>query len=177
MNLNCDLIELFYEPNTEVKSLVNSLTVQDWLKNQHRQQTFEVHKETQSVVYIWSWDNYEDLDIHIHQDENRLSQLVYGYANRIKSHFNQNSIITKLMLAKIPAGGIISEHVDMGNLEHIRRCHYVIKTNNECVFNINGTPYLFQEGAAVEINNQALHSVMNGGTTDRVHLLCDILER
>lgn len=176
MQIGCDLIELFYEPNYEMASLVDSLTDQDWLKNQHRQQTFEVHKETQSIVYIWS-DYYDNLDIQIDKNQDRLSELVYYFTERIKSYFKADSTITKLMLAKIPAGGRIAGHYDEGNLELIRRCHYVVKTNANCTFTINGTPYNFIEGAAVEINNQAFHSVENNGSEDRIHLICDILEK
>ena len=177
MNIGCDFIELFYEPNDEIKSLVDSLTEETWLANQFRQKTFEVHKETNSVVYIWSWNGYDNLDIQRKPSDDRLSQLVYDYANKIKSYFKESSIVTKLMLAKMPAGSRISGHYDLGDLADIRRCHYVVKTNDQCVFTINDTPYNFAEGAAVEINNQAFHAVENYGTTDRVHLICDILER
>lgn len=176
MQLGCNLIELFYEPNHEMRILVDSLTAQDWLENQHRQQTFEVHKETQSIVYIWS-DEYDNLDVQIDKTQDRLSELVYYFTERIKSYYKNDSTITKLMLAKIPAGGRIAGHYDTGNLEEIRRCHYVIKTNANCTFTIDGTPYNFIEGAAVEINNQSFHSVENNGSEDRVHLICDILER
>lgn len=175
MNINNTFIELFYESSADIKALVECLTEEDWLKNQFRQKTFEVHKQTNSIVYIWS-SHYDNLEIQIKEDENRLSQAVYSYANKIKSCYKPDSIITKLMIVKMPAKSIIPEHTDLGNLGYIHRCHYVIKTNRMCTFTINDHPYWFKEGSALEINNIAPHSVENNGSTDRVHLICDILE-
>ena len=38
-------------------------------------------------------------------------------------------------------------------------------------FWVDGKPYHFAEGQAVEVNNMGVHAVENRGTTDRIHLI------
>jgi hypothetical protein len=42
-------------------------------------------------------------------------------------------------------------------------------------FTIDGRPCRMEVGQAYEINNQKMHSVMNGGTEDRITFIFDYL--
>ena len=44
-------------------------------------------------------------------------------------------------------------------------------TNDDVTFWVDGKPYHFAEGEAVEVNNMGVHAVENRGTTDRIHLI------
>lgn len=177
MNIDSDYIDLFFEPSDAIAALVRELSEDDWLVNCYRQNTYPVHRQTNSVVYVWSEHDYNRIESHIKPGYNELSERVYSIAERMRQNWGSGAVITKLMLARPGPGQQIPEHKDGHLLTLIHRCHYVVETNPGCVFTINGVDYRFTEGRAVEINNQAAHSVKNLGPTARVHLICDILPR
>ena len=55
------------------------------------------------------------------------------------------------------------------------RIHVPITTNPRVRFTIDGRPCRMEIGQAYEINNQKMHSVMNGGTEDRITFIFDYL--
>ena len=55
------------------------------------------------------------------------------------------------------------------------RIHVPITTNPRVRFTIDGRPCRMEVGQAYEINNQKMHSVMNGGTEDRITFIFDYL--
>ena len=87
----------------------------------------------------------------------------YGYAR---------AAFPRIMLARMAPGGVIHPHRDTNRAaKWPHKIHVPIITNEEVTFFIDGTPYFFEEGAAVEVNNMATHAVTNRGTADRVHLI------
>ena len=148
-----------------------------WGEQELRQQQFDVHNETRSILYVWTHPlgSYAAPDILINRHIDELSEAVWASAERIKNTFGGISKIVRLMLAKVPPGGSIKPHFDGGNLTQIHRCHHVITSNERVEFNIDINTYNFKEGEVFEFNNQKLHSVKNNGSTDRIHLICDIL--
>lgn len=148
-----------------------------WGEQELRQQQFDVHNETRSILYVWTHpsSSYAAPDILINRHINALSEAVWASAERIRNTFGGASRIVRLMLANVPPGGVIKPHFDNGNLKQIHRCHHVITSNEYVEFNIDINTYNFKEGDVFEFNNQKLHSVKNNGSTDRIHLICDIL--
>ncbi len=180
MDIGVDYKKLFdFHPQSLVRLLGN--TDDDvWTKNDTRQKLFAVHKNTKSIVYVWSnfGDNdYQNIETHIPQSSpDELHREVWKIANQIKKCFGETSKITKLMLAKLDGQSQISEHFDQGNLTKIHRCHLPVITNKDCFFLIDKVPYHFMPEFAFEFNNQKLHGVINNGNEDRVHLICDVLD-
>ena len=78
----------------------------------------------------------------------------------------------RVMLARMAPGGVIQPHRD-GNpaAKWPHKIHVPIQTNDRVTFFIEGQGYTLAEGEAVEVNNMAVHSVANGGDTDRIHLI------
>ena len=71
---------------------------------------------------------------------------------------------------------MIGEHIDMAeSLHYVHRCHIPIQTHQDVKFIIQGTNVQMGLGEVFEINNQALHSVLNNSPIDRIHILCDIM--
>lgn len=151
-----------------------------WDENDFRQTTFEVHRKTKSIIYVWSPPSDDDyVAIETHIDDARAEPLhreVWRAARRICDHFSPRARITKLMLAKLTARSEIKEHFDSGNLARIHRCHLPLITFDACTFLIDRTPHHFPATGVVEINNQRLHGFINGSDHDRVHLICDVLD-
>lgn len=169
MNIIDNYHPLFFDNSYQLKDLIECLTKKDWHIDTIRQISFEVHKHTNSIIYVWQ-------NAEIISGGSIIDKRIYEVANRIKKMYGNNASIYNLLLAKLPAKQNIPAHRDGGNLINVRRCHYVIKTNDKCIFKINDVDYKFKEGEAIEINNQLHHSVSNNGDEDRIHLICDILQ-
>jgi hypothetical protein len=81
---------------------------------------------------------------------------------------------SRVLFAKLRAGMSINKHKDTGGaLVDSHRTHTPIVTNENIDFRIDGKRCKMDVGEIYEINNQLDHSVHNGGTTDRIHLIVD----
>lgn len=93
----------------------------------------------------------------------------YGYSN---------GEYPRVMLARMPAGGVIQPHKDANPAaKWPHKIHVPIRTNPEVRFFVDGTAYHFPEGEAVEVNNMAVHGVENRGSSDRIHLIFEYFDR
>ena len=172
-----DYIKLYDYNSTTIKDMLSLAGTDVWDDQMLRQLEFDAHSQTKSILYVWTHPlgSYTSPDILIGKHIDKLSEAVWTSAEKIRAAFNINSKIVRLMLAKVPPGGVIKPHCDHGNLKQIHRCHHVILSNEFVEFNIGNNTYNFKEGEVFEFNNQEIHSVNNNGSSDRVHLICDIL--
>ena len=78
----------------------------------------------------------------------------------------------RVMLAKIPPGGIIHPHID-ANLaaKWPHKIHVPVMTNAGVACLCGGGEHHFPPGAAAEVNNLGPRWVRNQRDTDRVHLI------
>jgi len=176
MNIDVPLKELGSQPIDALRDRILSFDDARWLGNDYRQNTYDVHKYTQSIVMIFTdgsgWpnftveheDGYDDLaDVALPLMQSILEQ-----------HYPPGGKIIRAMAAKLVSGGIISPHVDKHPTFHFgHRIHVPITTNPRVRFMIDGRPYQFEVGNAYEINNQKQHSVMNRGKEDRITFIFD----
>jgi len=89
--------------------------------------------------------------------------LGYGYAR---------GVFPRVMLARMPAGGVIHPHVDANPAaKWPHKIHVPLLTNAGVVACFGGEEHHFAVGEAVEVNNLGPHWARNGGDTDRVHLI------
>ena len=87
----------------------------------------------------------------------------YGYAE---------GVYPRVMLARMAPGGVIHPHRDQNPAaKWPHKIHVPLLTNDDVTFWVDGKPYHFAEGEAVEVNNMGVHAVENRGTTDRIHLI------
>ena len=94
-----------------------------------------------------------------------LAQAVgdYGYAR---------GVFPRVMLARMPAGGVIHPHIDANPAaKWPHKIHIPILTNDWVAAFFGGVEHHFPEGEAVEVNNLGPHWVRNDGATDRIHLI------
>ena len=92
----------------------------------------------------------------------------YGY----RKHF-----FPRVMLAKLPPGSFIAPHIDgdeRGFVPH--KVHIPIQSNDKAFFFLEKERHHLAVGRAYEVNNGARHSVVNGGETDRIHLIFEYLD-
>lgn len=87
----------------------------------------------------------------------------YGYAR---------GVFPRVMLARMPPGGIIHPHVDANPAaKWPHKIHVPLTTNPDVVSFFGGEKRHFPVGEAVEVDNLGPHWVRNDGQTDRIHLI------
>ncbi|HET6591458.1 MAG TPA: aspartyl/asparaginyl beta-hydroxylase domain-containing protein [Xanthomonadales bacterium] len=147
-----------------------------WNEQQYRQQEFDVHRQTESIVLVFvNLEVWPTIEICKEPGWDRLAAaaipLMHGI---IQQHYPPGGAIIRAMAAKLLAGGKITPHVDSHPSFHRgHRIHVPITTNHRVRFMIDGRPHQLEVGRAYEINNQMNHSVMNKGDEDRITFIFD----
>ena len=147
-----------------------------WKEEKHRQQAYEVHRETESIVLVFT-DLAEWPEISVKKEPgwDRLADVAVPVMHDIIGRFYPaGGTIIRAMAAKLLVGGKIKPHRDTHPSFHRgHRIHVPITTNSRVRFMLDGRPYQFEVGQAYEINNQKNHSVMNKGKEDRISFIFD----
>lgn len=87
----------------------------------------------------------------------------YGYAR---------GLFPRVMLANMPAGGVIHPHIDANPAaKWPHKIHVPLTTNERVVSFFGGEERHFPEGDAVEVDNLGPHWVRNLGKSARIHLI------
>ena len=91
----------------------------------------------------------------------------YGYAR---------GYYPRVMLARLPAGKFVGPHKDGKDWAvHPHKIHIPIQTNDQSFFFLEKERFHFEVGKGYEVNNGLQHRVVNGGTTDRIHLIFEYM--
>ena len=147
-----------------------------WREEKHRQQAYDVHRETESIVMVFvDLDDWPNMAIKKEPGWDRLATVAVPVMHDVIGRFYpKGGTIIRAMAAKVMAGGKIKPHRDSHpSFGRGHRIHVPIQTNPRVRFMIDGRPYKLQVGQAYEINNQKQHSVMNKGTEDRITFIFD----
>ncbi|WP_426000517.1 aspartyl/asparaginyl beta-hydroxylase domain-containing protein [Caulobacter sp. DWR1-3-2b1] len=93
-------------------------------------------------------------------------------AQAVRDYGYTRGVFPRVMLAKMPPGGVIHPHID-GNpaAKWPHKIHVPLSTNPGVVSFFGGEEHNFPVGGAVEVNNLGPHWVRNDGETDRAHLI------
>jgi len=166
--------------DVDAKPLVDAVLALDeetWLANVNRQNDYEVHKQTQSVVLVFCDGSPENLEISKEAGWDALADVAIPVMHDlIGQHYPPGGTIIRAMAAKLLSGGRINPHFDShATFRHSHRIHVPITTNKRVRFMIDGRPYHLEVGQAYEINNQKTHSVMNSGKEDRITFIFDYM--
>ncbi|MDE0062074.1 MAG: aspartyl/asparaginyl beta-hydroxylase domain-containing protein [Gammaproteobacteria bacterium] len=147
-----------------------------WHEQQHRQRAYEVHKDTESMVLVFTEESaWPELVVRKEAAWDRLAEVAMpAIHDIIGRHYPGGGTIIRAMAARLKAGGKITPHTDRHPSFRIgHRIHVPITTNRRVRFTIDGRPYKLQVGQAYEINNQLTHSVANKGSEDRITFIFD----
>jgi hypothetical protein len=163
----------------DISALRDLILAQDdavWLGNTYRQQQYDVHQMTNSIVMIFTdGSGWPNIEVQREAGWDILAEQAIPLMHRILAdHYAPGGTIIRAMAARLEAGGIIKPHRDKHPSFHYgHRIHIPISTNPRVRFMIDGRPYKFEVGKVYEINNQEQHSVMNKGKEDRVNFIFD----
>lgn len=176
MNIEERLRELGEVETSALAEAILGLDECAWHEEEYRQQAFDVHRQTESVVLVFvNLDDWPDLEVFKEPGWDRLADVAMPVMHDIIDRFYpKGGAIIRAMAAKLLAGGRITPHTDSHPSFHIgHRIHVPITTNNRVRFMIDGRPHRLELGKAYEINNQLNHGVMNKGKEDRITFIFD----
>lgn len=162
----------------DVSSLHDAILAQEhtaWAEQLVRQQTYEVHKDTESIVMLFCDESWPDGEIYREAGWERIAAVATPLIDQvIESHYEPGGVVLRAMAAKLKAKGKIQPHRDALRSFHMgHRIHIPITTNPSVRFMISGKPYHFEVGKVYELNNQRKHSVINMGSEDRITFIFD----
>jgi len=148
-----------------------------WLSNEQRQNDFEVHKQTRSIVMVFCDGPMNDLTVSKENGWDLLAEAAVPVMHELIGRgYPPGGTIIRAMAAKLLSRGRINPHFDShATFRRSHRIHVPITTNPRVRFMIDGRPYRMEVGEAYEINNQKTHSVMNSGEEDRITFIFDYL--
>ena len=117
-------------------------------------------------------DNFIINDIQLHE-------IFFDTFDEIINLFYSNygpGNFCKIQFSNLKSFGKIKTHYD-GGLVYLwsHRIHIPIITNEKVIFNVDGIRKNIKLGEIVEVNNNKMHSVKNGGNQDRIHLILDYM--
>lgn len=162
----------------ELIDAVQQLDETAWTEKTYRQESFNVHRSTESIVLCFlDLDRWPDLVIARDVGWDRLGAAAEPVMDAIIGrHYEPGGSVIRAMAVRLRPGARITPHVDEHeSLKISHRIHVPLITNPRVRFFIDGVPHRFEPGRAVEVNNQLSHSVMNDGKTSRVHFIFDYL--
>jgi hypothetical protein len=159
----------------ELRQRILSQEPDAWAEQTIRQQTYEVHKDTESIVMLFCDESWPDGDIYRESGWERLSDVATPIIDHvINTWYEPGGILLRAMAAKLKSKGRINAHRDSLRSFHMgHRVHVPITSNSGVRYTISGKPYSFEVGNVYEINNQKKHSVMNMGSEDRISFIFD----
>ena len=176
MDIDVPLRELGAIDSTALSEAILSQEEAAWHEDEYRQQAYDVHYETASIVLVFTdGSNWPNSEVRKEPGWDRLADVAVPLMHEIiDKHYPKGGTIIRAMAAKLLAGGKITPHHDSHPSFHCgHRIHVPITTNPRVRFMIDGRPYQLQVGQAYELNNQKQHSVMNKGVDERITFIFD----
>lgn len=93
-------------------------------------------------------------------------------AQGVREYGYGRGVFPRVMLARMPSGGVIHPHVDANPAaKWPHKIHVPLQTNDRVVCHFGGKDHRFAEGTAVEVDNLGPHWVRNAGPAPRIHLI------
>lgn len=156
-----------------IKKYIQLFMDKDWKDYTFRQDTFDVYKQTEIIPIVYN----EDFDKEI-LDKGNHHGIFVKILGSIESELltkHGSGHIVRAILVKLPSKCQIKPHQDHGkSLKETLRYHLPIVTNKDVIFTVGGESKNLKEGLLWEIKNtEKIHSVVNNGQTDRIHLIID----
>ena len=176
MDIGVPLRELGEYDIAPLRDTILAQDEQAWLGNTYRQQEYEVHQQTQSIVMVFTdGSGWPDIEVRREPGWDILAEQAVPLMHQILAdHYPPGGCIIRAMAARLSAGGVIKPHRDKHPSFHYgHRIHIPITTNPRVRFMIDGRPYKMVVGQVYEINNQLQHSVMNKGRAGRINFIFD----
>ncbi|MCB2114385.1 MAG: aspartyl/asparaginyl beta-hydroxylase domain-containing protein [Parvularculaceae bacterium] len=177
MKLDVPLKTLGPVDHTALKNAICAATREQWLEEQLRQKSFDVHAKTHSIIMLFV-EGWPELRISKHSGWAQYSKYALPVIQDIiRRHYSIHGTVIRAVFAKLLAGMSIDEHFDDHPSFAIgHRIHVPLVTNDEVDFVIAGEHFNLKEGVAYEVSNLDFHYVANPSREDRIHMIFDYVE-
>jgi len=169
-------------PTSNVGPILSALKVNEDLWDMNTLRTSHPDTPHKDVSDIWLWfndlsdnvaDAIDDVQTRPYEGWWRLPQvrpLVFDLMR-----FVEATQIGRCVITKLPAGKVISPHVDQGTpATFYTRFQIALQSAAGCNFIIEDEQVNFKQGEVWMINNKAEHSVVNNSAEDRIALIVDL---
>ena len=162
----------------DIDALRTAILSQDavaWQEQALRQQNYEVHQDTESIVMLFCDEEWPEGEIYKEAGWNRIADTAQPIIDDIiNTYYEPGGTVLRAMAAKLKAKGRIRPHRDtLKSFGMGHRIHIPITSSEFVRFTINGKPFAFEPGNVYELNNQLTHSVVNMGDEDRITFIFD----
>jgi len=189
MNFNGTFKALGHADISQLKTIINTITEQQWNEESERQKVYKVHNSTQTIPLLFDAD-YRHRFPTAHATLELFQTSLQPVLQTITEYYEKQQIVTKnsqknpigrayfirALLVKMSANSEIGEHNDNGySLGRAHRIHLPIVTNKQVEFFVGGQGKALAEGELWEINNRKKHSVINNSDEDRIHFIFDFV--
>ena len=161
-----------------LQAAVAALDIAAWRAEAYRQDTFEMHRATESVLLLFlDADDWPRLNVRRASGWKRLGPIALALMERIVAvNYASGGAFLRAMTVRLPPAARIAPHRDKHvSFRHSHRIHVPLSTNSRVRFLVDGAPHRLVVGRAYEIDNQRPHSVLNNGAAPRDHFIFDYL--
>lgn len=141
MDIEGRIRELGSVDSNALASAILDLDESAWLENSHRQRAYKEHRDTESVVLVFTnSEAWPELRVEKQQGWDHLIDVAGPLMHEIiREHYSPGGTIVRAMAAKLKAGGKIRPHVDAHPSFSIgHRIHVPITTNPRVRFMYDG---------------------------------------
>ena len=158
----------------ELTARVLGVDDQEWFRDPRRQQEYDVHAQTQSLILAFC-EGWPKVKVSCANGWGLLATHAVPVIERIiASHYPPQGVLLRAMMARLPAGCRIARHRDAHPSFGIaHRIHIPLATNPDVEFIVGTERVLPRQHYAFELNNQLFHQVANRGSDPRIHFIFD----
>jgi len=145
-----------------------------WYADNRRQDDYEVHAATQSIILVFftGWPEVHVTHAHGWAAFNDVAMPVIDAI--VARHYPPSGLVLRVVLARLLPGKTIDLHYDRHpSFSIAHRIHVPLLTNPDVEFLVGSERLSLRPHHAFELNNKLPHSVANHGSTARIHLIFD----
>lgn len=154
----------------------------EWWTDITARQSFpgSAHGDTRTI-YLRGPKSFLDYFDTSAQDYPRLAGLIPVILPILRPVFAFTHVqrwhIGRILLVSLKPGGHVTEHVDEGAYaDAFSRYHVVLSTNDACWYRCGDVVASYPAGTAFWFDHHLPHEAHNGGETERVHLIVDVMK-
>jgi len=153
---------------------VLSLDEDAWRADARRQDDYEVHAQTQSIILLFC-EGWPDIAVTPAEGWPLLGDVAQPVIDQIVGkRYAPGGRLLRAMVTRLAPGRRIARHKDVHPTFSIaHRIHVPLVTNAGVEFVVGPERVPPRAGYAFELNNLMLHHVINNGPEDRIHFIFD----
>jgi hypothetical protein len=165
-------------PSQELAARVLELAEAEWHCDKRRQDTYDVHSQTQSLILMFC-DSWPTVRVTRANGWRLLARDAVPVMEKIiRDHYVSGGVVLRAMMARLPPGCSIPAHCDVHpSFSVAHRIHVPLTINPGVEFVVGEERVALQEHVAFELNNHLPHRVANRGATSRIHFIFDYAEQ